>query len=531
MNHVALLPQSENLEQKVTGRYYTGFQVCELISEKMLEVIPESHHIRICDPFSGDGRLAFTLIELISSKSKFDMFFKLDLFDISDKGFEYSRGKVEELKLKGVNISLNQKVIDSFEFFSGVNNIYDIVITNPPWENIKPDRRELEHFNSIDDKEKYKLALREYDDYLISYYKFSNPKRRFAGWGLNLSRVGTELSMNIVKDSGLIGIVLPASFYADDQSGMLRNKLYNNFEVKFLGYIPAEAKQFDSADVSASFMCAIKGGETNNIKLCLYNKNLGIEHEGLVDVNQNEDCSVPISMGPHCVELLKNIKSKGQLFSDLEKKEVWSGREIDETGSVNWLLSESSDNLPPFMKGRFVNRYSFIDSELYVNKDGYTPNESVKYHRIVWRDVSRASQKRRMIATLLPPGYVCGNSLGVVYVKDNCLSKIKWLLAVFNSTTFEFQLRCYLATGHVSLSSIRKVCIPTGLGELSNKLDSMLSSLLNKYDEEKEMEIDAYVARELYQLNLDEYESILSSFSKLTKNEIEKMRIYYEEYL
>ncbi|MCG6238980.1 MULTISPECIES: Alw26I/Eco31I/Esp3I family type II restriction adenine-specific DNA-methyltransferase [Vibrio harveyi group] len=531
MNHVALLPQSEELEQKVTGRYYTGFQVCELICEKMLQVIPESRHIRICDPFSGDGRLAFKLIELISYKSKFDISFELDLFDISDKGFKSSREKLEELHLKNINISLNQKRVDSFEFFSGVNNIYDIVVTNPPWENIKPDRRELEHLDSIIAKDEYKIALRKYDDYLISYYKCSSPKRRFAGWGLNLSRVGAELSMNIVRDNGLIGIILPASFYADDQSGMLRNKLYRNFDVKFLGYIPAEAKQFESADVSASFMYAIKGGDTNNVKLGLYDKNLSIDHEGFVDVNQNEDCSVPISMGPRSVKLLKKIKNKGQLFSDLERKEVWSGREIDETGSVNWLVSESSDNFPPFMKGRFVNRYSFIDSDLYVNKVGYCPSESVKYHRIVWRDVSRASQKRRMIATLLPPGYICGNSLGVVYVKDDCLSKVKWLLAVFNSTTFEFQLRCYLATGHVSLSSIRKVCIPTGLGELSNKLDSMVSSLLNRYDEETEMEVDAYVARELYQLNLEEYESILSSFSKLTKQEIEKMRFYYEKCL
>lgn len=531
MNHVALLPQSENLKQKVTGRYYTGFQVCELICEKMLEMIPESRHIRICDPFSGDGRLAFTLIELIISKSNIDVFFELDLFDISNDGFEYSNKKLEELKLNNVNICLKQNIIDSFEFFSGINDIYDIVITNPPWENIKPDRRELESLKSIEAKEEYKLALREYDNYLISFYKCSNPKRRFAGWGLNLSRVGAELSMNIVKKNGLIGIILPASFYADDQSGMLRNKLYHNFDVKYLGYIPAEAKQFDSADVSAAFMCAIKGGVTKNINLSLYNESLNVKHEGTVDISKDEGCSVPISMGPHCVKLLENIKNKGLLFGDLEKKEVWSGREIDETGSVDWLVSESGDNRFPFMKGRFVSRYGFIDSGLYVNKIGYSPTDSVNYYRIVWRDVSRASQKRRMIATLLPPGYVCGNSLGVVYVKDNCLRKIKWLLAVLNSTTFEFQLRCYLATGHVSLSSMRKVCIPSSFGELSNKLELILNSVLNGYDEEAEMEIDAYVARELYQLELDEYNSVLASFSKLTKNEIEKMRYYYEKCL
>lgn len=46
-------------------------------------------------------------------------------------------------------------------------------------------------------KSMYIDSLREFDDYLSRVLPYSQPKRKFAGWGTNLSRVGAELSLEI----------------------------------------------------------------------------------------------------------------------------------------------------------------------------------------------------------------------------------------------------------------------------------------------------------------------------------------------
>ncbi|HBB6017641.1 TPA: Alw26I/Eco31I/Esp3I family type II restriction adenine-specific DNA-methyltransferase, partial [Escherichia coli] len=114
----------------------------------------------------------------------------------------------------------------------------------------KPDSRELDFFEPSM-KSMYIDSLREFDDYLSRVLPYSQPKRKFAGWGTNLSRVGAELSLEICNKNGLVAIVMPASFFADEQSYILREKFFNSGRIDCINYYPAEAKLFGGADVSS----------------------------------------------------------------------------------------------------------------------------------------------------------------------------------------------------------------------------------------------------------------------------------------
>ena len=148
-------------------------------------------------------------------------------------------------------------------------------------------------------------------------------------------------------------------------------------------------------------------------------------------------------------------------FNEIESHEadgLWAGRELDETGHKKFL-AKTGDYL--FMKGRMVKRFGIAESPTrFVGRGGPRIPKSADHHRLVWRDVARPNQKRRMHATIIPPGIVTGNSLNVAYFRDGNLLRLKALLAVMNSLVFEAQVRSRLATAHISLGTVREVHIP-----------------------------------------------------------------------
>jgi Alw26I/Eco31I/Esp3I family type II restriction m6 adenine DNA methyltransferase len=195
------------------------------------------------------------------------------------------------------------------------------------------------------------------------------------------------------------------------------------------------------------------------------------------------------------------------------------GREVDETGSSKWLTS-NDDKLLKFVKGRMIERYNIREYPSQgVARPGWDPPASTNYPRIAWRDVSRPSQKRRIIATIIPAGWAAGNSLGVAFFRDNNMTALKALLGIMNSTTFEFQLRAYLATGHISLSSLRKVSVPP-LETLQTEifLAKIVDDILHATYKNK-LIADAYIARNIYGLTEQEYDSVLNLFTKMTNEE------------
>ncbi|MGH2414101.1 MAG: Alw26I/Eco31I/Esp3I family type II restriction adenine-specific DNA-methyltransferase, partial [Microcystaceae cyanobacterium] len=227
---------------------------------------------------------------------------------------------------------------------------------------------------------------------------------------------------------------------------------------------------------------------------------------------------IPVSSNKSQLDVLVRFSSLNTLGDLQGNKEglLWTGRELDETGHLKYL---SPTGEHPFLKGKMIERLARVNQPFLFIHPERGPNipPSVRYPRLVWRDVSRPTQKRRVQATIIPKGWVTGNSLGVAHFWSNDLKKLYTLLGVISSLPFEFQVRSMLSTAHVSVGVLRKTRIPPITSELSNTLAPLIERKL-KGDSNAEAEIEIVMAQS-YGLNRNDLTEIMNSFPKLTLEE------------
>lgn len=530
---------TEGFIKKLTGCYYTSEVVARQgIKNLILQILQTDYsrkEISIIDPFAGDGRLVDWFIQDWQRLGGADIKWKISLWDMNPEGLTIAEHKIKHLQRQNFDIECLYMTGDSFEFCLKEPDSFDIIITNPPWEVIKPEGKELENLNEVE-KTAYLESLRKYDNWLKAYYPTSQPLKKFAGWGTNLSRVGLEASHLLCYNGGWVMIFLPASFFADEQSKNIRKNTFINNDILNISYYPAEAKLFEKADTSSSILIYKKNTtHSSKVNFCLFDKNLKIVTQQILDLHNllvdTNDFVIPISLGPNCISVITKITAQLPTWASIEKDEfegLWAGREIDETRIDDFLIDDIEGI--NFIKGKMIGRYEIKNPLTQsVNKANWTPPFSVKIDKIVWRDVSRPSQKRRLIATIAPKSVVAGNSLGVACYKDGDTHALKILLGIVSSLCFEFQLRAYLATAHISLSAMRKVCIPSRQNFNQYSDIAYLVERILEGDTKALLHIEARVAKYVYNLNEQDFLIVLDSFNLLTSIEKTLMIQHFTE--
>lgn len=544
MKHISNLKEtslgvSEAFVVRATGRYYTHRTVADHLVKAAIQAarrqVSGESVVRIVDPFGGDGRLIRWFIERWHDAKLPQVQWEVELWDMNSEGLERARESFGEIEGLGVRASFSYLTVDSFSHAVDIPPKFDVVLTNPPWELLKPDSRELKHLRG-DLRTTYVEQMREYDRLLATNFPESQPERKFAGWGTNLSRVGLELCFRICKRGGVIAIVMPASFLADEQSFRLRRRVLTESRLRDVAYFPAEAKLFGKADVATSTLVfeidapgKVLPTLTQYDKYCRKSapSNLNLTDEFL----ERNGYVVPLTVDTGALAVLQRLPNSFPTLASLERDGctgLWGGREIDETGIGRWLSTDGEG--PLFVKGRMIERFGLCTrSLLRVSRPDYQIPRSVGYERIAWRDVSRPNQKRRVIAALIPAGTIAGNSLGVAYFRDCDSRALRSLLGVMSSLVFEFQLRSYLATGHVSLSALRKVRVPGR--EALGKAEVLWRVVCAVLDGEKESEayLEAVVAKLMYNLSLDDFSLVLNTFPRMTTREKVAILTAYEQ--
>ena len=522
MEHVETAKKASNrpdLEKRLTGRFYTPQLIAERIAAQAINACPEP--ASVCDPFCGDGRLIVAWLRAAARGSSLRRLHRVVLWDYDAEAVGHARECVSaELSVLGLSskVSLIAEAGDTFARTPTMLAGVDAVLTNPPWELLKPDSRD-----GVNDVGGYKGQLRCYASTLAKDFPgaMSAKGKAMTGYGVNLARAGAVASAMLTSARGVVSIVLPSSIFADQASGPFRREFFSRLGVTQLDWYPAEARLFDGVDQPFVTATAVAGSATSSFMLTRYGKDLDVVEKRDTAVSSDSSKPVALNVAGEHEALVATLESSHPPLSLLEadmRFGLWLGRELDETRLAESLVEAGSG--VPFLKGRHVFPFQvFRDEPLHIDPTKRQIPSTVKELRLAWRDVSRPNQRRRMHVALVPQGNVTGNSLGIAFFRYGPLDRVRVLMAIMNSMAFELQVRTHLATAHVSQGVLRRCSVPLQCFDevsLNERILTLVDSRLNSGEEMPELEVA--VAR-AYGITRDEFASMLGAFPKITAAE------------
>jgi Alw26I/Eco31I/Esp3I family type II restriction m6 adenine DNA methyltransferase len=516
----------KTLAERVAGRFYTPDVIGSDLARWTLDLIEArilrgwaTRSIRACDPFCGDGRLAIALLAEASSRPLLRRLqWRVTVQDVEIAAAQSAATAVQNAaNAFGLRVQIRTVARDSFR--QHVSERYDVVITNPPWELLKPDVRELAHLNPRQ-QERYRQELKALCSDLEQRFPDARPDKAWAGWGTNLARCGWDLALRCCAPGGALGIVLPSTLFGDQASTTMRRSAFRRSRLIHLAAYPPEARLFARVDqpVIASCFAVEKSDGGVDATLHRYASDRVVKSSDRIRLTEPEferaDYTLPITYDASMCALLAKLSDHPRLV-DMEGTGLWLGRELDETRISDKLVPGRQH---PFIKGRMIRRHGIVEMpSLSVRAELVTRFRSIAFPRCVWRDVSRSSQSRRMIGAVIPPGWVAGNSLHVAHFHGTDLARLHALHGILSSFVFEAQVRLRLTTGHMSLGIVRRAHLPDLTSSVINAVYSAVSKAL-KSDGAATLEVA--VAR-AYGLGREDMAELLSRFPKIESTERE----------
>jgi Alw26I/Eco31I/Esp3I family type II restriction m6 adenine DNA methyltransferase len=509
----------QDIEDRLTGKFYTPQIIAERLAASSVAVgCPES----VCDPFCGDGRLVVSWLRQHSSRETIRRLKKISLWDYDAAAVLKASASVQaELsQLRADWVVVDTHIGDTFTRDN--SETFELVITNPPWEQLKPDSRD-----GVNDTSLYRTQIQDYARTLAARFPDSatSRKRSIGGYTINLARAGAILSAELTANSGSLLIVLPSTIFGDQVSGGFRNYFFSKMFVSQIDFYPAEAKLFQGVDQSFVTVASRRGLQSSTVKIRRFRPDLSVDDLRDYRLVRLEE-PLPISIGEAEYELIQQLRNRhpeAKWLEDDLRFGLWLGRELDETRIAESFTSDEDG--VPFVKGRDIRRFGTVSTDLpKIDPSLRRIPVSAFESRVAWRDVSRPSQKRRVHACIVPPGMVTGNSLGVARFKSPLPHLLETLVAVMNSIVFEVQVRGRLATNHVSQGVIRHCTIPHEIFE-SARIREGLAELVTEYSDARPQlltRMEVSIAR-LYGINRDDFAQLLRPFTKLSAQERESL--------
>ncbi|KEY47554.1 hypothetical protein EH70_07245 [Streptococcus equinus] len=414
----------------------------------------------------------------------------------------------EDIRLESTFLHIEAIEINLPEIFfdeEGVlikNAGFDVVIGNPPWEIWKPNSDEF--FSQYDDNylalstnrkknQRQKELISQFpriknkwdeesnriaqgsvyfrDSSNFAYQSWTVEGRR-TGSDINLYKISVERFLQLLKPEQRLSLIVPDNLMTDLGATGLRHLIFDNYDLEeFLSF---ENKNGIFETVHRSYKFAVTTikksyAERDGFQTFFYRTDLSELEQTTLKINypftmvkdsEPEKYSLFEPRSQKEFNLYQKIKLK---FLPLRETEVIKlRRDFDRTNDTALFKSiEESDY--PLYEGKLMHQFQIVSEP----SEGVSQSDIMRktggdyeHFRIGIRAVARETDRRALIATLLPRNSTAVNSLLMQKdVDDTMIESQLFTLGLLNSYVLDFILR-KLITMNVNQTYLKQLPIP-----------------------------------------------------------------------
>jgi predicted RNA methylase len=490
--------QAADSHRKSLGAYATPAPFADALAHQAFDGFCASKALRIVDPAAGAGSLllaAFrTLIE--AGIPPAEAVLRLHGVELDPASRELcvlklwlaAGGAPDLVRIAGNSACDNAITRD----WRADYETFDILLMNPPWESLRHGSSDAAHSRERVDTVRRLGEARPGAAGLPPLFTAQGRGDR------NLFKAFVELAPHLLRPGGRLGALIPAAFGSDDGMTGLRRLYLDHFALESWTSFENRAKLFDiDSRYKFGLLTGTRStagtGSLNILSFAVQPDDINKPHVRLsrTEITRigGSDCMIPELTFDHEREILVQMLQAGKpFFSSGPFGQVLYRREVDLTlgrrlghfrhvSEAQGPSSTTDSPWVPVIEGRMVGQFDCFQKS-WVSGSGRTAQweyngskpvskcvpqyvgrrSASKLTRIALCDVTSATNTRTVIATLVPPGWICGNTAPVLVFnrKDHAYGA----LAVLNSIVFDWLARRIVGGVHLNKFYLARLTWP-----------------------------------------------------------------------
>ncbi len=388
---------------------------------------------------------------------------------------------------------------------------FDAVLSNPPWDIVQPNSDEflagfdlsvLDAQNSRDARAIRARLLAEpsvaraWSDYRGGFvrqhrvvdrlyrYQKSGTDGTIMGGKLDLYRVFAERMLEIAGSQGTIGMVVPSAFHANEGATAIRRLYLQHSQLTQCLSFENRHALFDiHARYRFDLIVAHRPGPTTELRCAFYLNAFqqleeehrlltyshdfieasGGRHSTLLELRDNADVAVARRMFPgerRIADLGIALSRELHMTDDAGSFEPLADPSLAHPAACGTFILHEGKTIH-----QFRNRWNTLPR--FAVKVGSLANKSLeasRYYRAACREIARSTDERTSIATVLPPGVLCGHTISVERAPmQRANAAALMLVSIMNSFAFDWVVRQKVGV-HLSIYILSELPLPRLLG-------------------------------------------------------------------
>jgi hypothetical protein len=406
---------------------------------------------------------------------------------------------------------------------------FDAVIGNPPWDMLRAD------IGSRTERRESKTSTAS----LLRFCRTSRGYRHLPTGQANSYQLFLDRAIQLARNGGRIGLILPSGLATDHGSAPLRRHLFDHTAIDTWIGFDNRCRIFPiHRSMRFLIMATTKNGVTESLRFrCGLSSVNDLDRDGAIGAPlvlsrsrieslDRDHLTVPEVTDPTALGILTSIADRVPALGDPRAWAARFGRELNATddrshfvspGRANAMLIVEGKQLTPFQVDLARSSHAISVRSASRRLDGAATYSRA---RIAYRDVAGATNKLTLIAAMLPANVVSTHT--VFCLKSGLEPAWQWcLLGLMNSLVANYLVRLNVTT-HVTASLMSRLPVPKPAADSRafKRLASLARALASTGivgDSREYAELNA-IAAELYGLSTEDFRHVLNSFPLLPRS-------------